>query len=353
MKSSKWSNFTGVIPECPRILITRLSAVGDCIHTMPLVGALRRRYPHAFIAWATQKGPATLLEGYPGLDEVIVVSRDWLSSWSSIKQVRRRLQGCRFDITVDPQSLTKSALLGWLSGAHIRIGFRKPQGRELSIWLNTCLIEPTADHVVDRYLQTVSPLVEMEQPEANFELPRRSCENVEQFIASACLGTGFSVINPGAGWDSKLWLPERFAQVAKYLADQYHLRSVIVWAGERERAWADQIVSQSGGHACQAPDTSLPELAELMRAARICVASDTGPLHLAAAVSTPCVALFGPTLPRVCGPYGKSHRCVQAYYQDGRGRRRAENGAMRAIDAVSVMRACDDVMSRFSKSHAA
>ena len=353
MNTTRWSKLVHQLPESPRILITRLSAVGDCIHTMPLVGALRRKYPKAFIAWATQRGPATLLEGYPGLDEVIVVPRDWLKSLNVARQVRQTLRQRRFQVTVDPQSLTKSALLGWLSGASIRVGFAKPQGRELSCWLNNVLVRPTADHVVDKYLQAAGPLVGQQQPTASFEFPTVHSEAIESFVTRTHLQHGFAVINPGAGWDSKLWLPERFARVARHLGDKYQLPTVVVWAGDREETWADSIVAHAGGHAWKAPDTTLPQLAELLRLARICVASDTGPLHLAAAVGTPCVALFGPTLPTVCGPYGDNHRSVQAYYQDGPGRRRADNLAMQAIEADTVIAACDEVLATLSGTQAA
>lgn len=335
------------VPEKPRILITRLSAVGDCIHTMPLIGALRDRYPDAWIGWAVQAGPATLLEGYPGLDEIVVVNRDWLKSLSEVRALGRRLRALRIDVALDPQSLTKSSLLGWLSGAPIRIGFDRPQGRELSLLLNNVRVAPTQEHVVRRYLELVQRLTGIVEPAVRFQLPRRDPGMLQDFVRRTHLGQGYAVLNPGAGWDSKLWLPRRFAQVAKHLGACHRLPSVVVWAGDRERQWAEQIVARSGGHAWLAPPTSLPELAELMRGARLCVAADTGPLHLAAAVGTPCVGLYGTTRPERCGPYGRQHRTVQACFQPGnsRQRRTAGNDAMQAIEATDVIRACDQLLS--------
>ena len=112
----------------PRILITRLSAIGDCIHTVPLIAALRNKFPNALIGWATQPGPASLIQGLGGLDELIVVKRNWLKSWRTIRYTRAHLRQFRFDVAIDPQSLTKSSLLGWLSGAKRRIGFTKRTG---------------------------------------------------------------------------------------------------------------------------------------------------------------------------------------------------------------------------------
>src|SRR5207342_2418516 len=121
------------------------------------------------------------------------------------------------------------------------------------------------------------------------------------------LERGFTVLNPGAGWDSKRWPLDRYAQVARYLTQRYELPSVVAWAGSREHEWAKQIVSGSGGQTMLAPAISLTELAALLRKTRLFIGSDTGPLHLAAAVGTPCVGLFGPTRPEVCGPYGSGH----------------------------------------------
>ena len=335
-------------PHHPRLLITRLSAVGDCIHSMPIVGAIRRKYPGAFIAWATQGLPATMLQDYPGLDQVIVVERDWLKSLKKIAATRSLLRELRLDVSIDPQSLTKSSMLGWLSGAQYRIGFDKPQGRELSLLLNNIRIAPTLPHVVDKYLQLLAPLG-IEQPQSpKFEMAEWQHDTVRQFLRDAHLTGGYAVINPGAGWDSKLWPARRFGQVAKHLGTVHQLPSVIVWAGDREQAWANEIAKHSGGHGLIANSTTLPELATIMRNARLCVAADTGPLHLAAAVDTACVGLYGPTRPAECGPYGTQHISVQTHYQQGTGRQRrgSVNEAMQAIEVSQVTQACDQLLSK-------
>lgn len=339
----------------PRILITRLSAIGDCVHTVPLVSALRARFPSAYIAWVTQSLPATLLHDYPGLDELIIVDRNWMKSAAESWRLRRLLRQRQFDICLDPQSLTKSAALAWISGARSRIGFAKPQGRELSLVLNNVLIEPTTDHVVDRYLQLLEPLGIL-RPSVEFKFPETSHERIDNFIESVALTEGYAVLNPGAGWGSKVWPASCFAQLARYLGEQHQLPSVVVWAGDEEQGWADEIVAHSGGHAWKAPPTDLRELASVLRRAKLCVAGDTGPLHLAVAVGTRCVGLFGPTLPAVSGPYGPPHQSVQAYHQTGtsRERRRASNDAMAAIDLGDVRAACDRVLAvRADSSQAA
>ncbi|MCY2990358.1 MAG: glycosyltransferase family 9 protein [Planctomycetota bacterium] len=330
----------------PRILITRLSAIGDCILTMPLLCALRRRFPDALLAWATQPGPAKLLQGHECLDELIVVSRGWLKSPRMIWQLRRRLRALQFDITIDPQGLTKSAVLARLSGAPRRIGFAAPRGRELSVWLNNELQRPTRSHLVDCQLDLLQTLGAT-PGDVRFAVPSEpaACAAMASFLANAKFSGPFAVINPGAGWDSKLWPADRFAQVAAQLGQRFGLPAVVAWGGDRERGWAAHIAAGAQGQAILAPPTTLPELAALLRKARLLVSSDSGPMHLAAAVGTPCVGLFGPTRPEDCGPYGPGHRTVQAYYQAGtsRQRRRASNDALRAISVDMVLAACEHV----------
>ena len=154
----------------PRILIVRLSAIGDVIHTMPMLCALRARFPQAVLSWAVESRAAALLEGHAALDELIVVPRGFLKSPMQLWRLARRLRSLRLDVAIDGQGLTKSALVAWLSGARRRIGFGRPRGREFSPWLNGELIYPTATHVVERNLQLLLPLG-IERSEARFDVP--------------------------------------------------------------------------------------------------------------------------------------------------------------------------------------
>jgi ADP-heptose:LPS heptosyltransferase len=244
--------------------------------------------------------------------------------------------------------LTKSAAVGWLSGAKVRVGFGGPDGRELSKWLNNQLVRRTAPHVVDRYLELLRPLG-ISSPCIQFRVPvnEQADTTVNRFLKHQNLLDAFAVINPGAGWDSKLWPAERFAAVAAHLGLRWGLPSVVVWAGDRERNWAQQIVTGSRKQAVLAPPTSLTELASLLRGARLFVGSDTGPLHLAVAVGTRCVALFGPTPISQCGPYGEGHVALQEVYveQSSRERRKADNSAMRAIQIKTACQACDTILA--------
>jgi len=332
----------------PRILITRLSHIGDCILTLPVLNALRARYPGARIDWVVEKPSAVLLAGHEALDEVFVLRRGWLKSpgtvWSLWRDLRRR----RFDVAIDPQSLTKSAVLARLCCARVRIGFAAPDGRELAPWLNNRLVRRTEMHMISRSLELLRPLG-IHSPDVSFRLPvgQAARQTADDFLKRHGLSKTFVVINPGAGWDSRLWPPGRYARVAAHLGRQLAVPSVIVWAGDRERAWAEQIVAGSQGHARLAPPTSLLELAALLERATLFVGSDTGPLHLAVAVGTRCVSLHGPTLAAQSGPYGPGHRAIQQVYLEGssRQRRKADNESMKRITAEQVRQACAQVLA--------
>jgi len=341
----------------PRILITRLSAIGDCVHTMPLVCAIKRACPGAFIAWAVEPAAAPLVEGHEAVDQVVVVPKGWLKSLATIRSVRRQLRALKCDTSLDPQSLSKSCMLGWFSGARRRIGFAKGQGRELAPWLNNTCISPRASHVVDKYLEVARPLgITSLTVEFCMKHDPLAKHTIERYLADAGVDRPFAMINPGAGWDSKLWPLERYAHVAQHVGETHKRPSVVVWAGNRERLWAEQIVTSSSGHAHLAPPTSLLELTELCRLSGLFVGSDTGPLHIAAAVGTQCVGMYGPTSPAVCGPYGTGHVIVQTDRPTDASRMRdPTNDVMHSISAEQVADACDRVLAgnATNKTHAA
>jgi ADP-heptose:LPS heptosyltransferase len=158
----------------------------------------------------------------------------------------------------------------------------------------------------------------------------------------------FAVINPGAGWPSKVWPAERFAAVANHLGAERGLPSVVAWAGEKERAMAVSIVARSAGHARLAPATSLVQLAAITRRAALFVSADTGPLHLAVAVGTPSVGLFGPMPVERNGPYGPRHIGIQKATLTGgsRQRRNASDATMLAISVEDVAAACGALLDR-------
>jgi len=337
------------IGPSPRILIVRLSAIGDVVQTMPIACAIREHFPGAFLAWAVQRQGAELLAGHEALDEVIALPRGWLKSPATIWQLRRRLRAMHFDIAVEAQGLTKAAVVAWLSGAPRRIGVGGLWGRELSPWLNTETVDTGDLHAVDRNMGLLRSLG-IESPAVRFQIPehRPDALAAERIIREAGVDKGFAIINAGAGWPSKQWPVDRFAAVARYLGERRRLPTMVLGGSPPERRMAEQITSGSGGQSQLLPPVTLRQLAALARRARLFVSCDTGPLHLAAAVGTPCVSLHGPFPARRHAPYGPQHVALQKMHLDGttRQRRHASPKYMEAISVETVCEACDKILRR-------
>jgi lipopolysaccharide heptosyltransferase I len=335
--------------EAPaRILIVRLSAIGDVIHGVPVLCALRSALPQAFIGWVVEGRAGDLLEGHPALDELIRVPRGWLKSPRNVWALRQRLRASRYDTTIDLQCLTKSAVAAWLSGAPRRIGKAGPDGRELSRWFHNELVEAGGEHVIDHYLDMLQPLG-IAQPAVKYDLPERTADacTADEFLHGSGLSARrFAILNPGAGWPSKIWPAERYGTLARHLANVQGMTSVVVWGGPEERLLAEQIVATSGDHAQLAPPTSMTELAAFCRRAAIFVGSDTGPMHLAVAVGTPTISMHGPSRAEWCGAHGPQNLRLQVRYEEGSSaeRRKADDSAMREISVNMVAQACDRLL---------
>lgn len=338
------------------VLIVRLSAIGDCLETLPMACALKDRYPRCHLTWVVERSAAPLLRGHWAIDDLLEVPKGWAKSPKIIWRLREMLQRRNYEIAFDPQGLSKSAGVAWLSGARRRVGLASPYGRELSLWLNRVLVRPVNEHVVDRQLELLQT-VGVRWPVVKFDVPvcPESTKSVAAWLDTPRHRNGFLVINPGATWDSKLWPVERYSEVAVAAKTRWRLPSVVVWGGPRERQWAEEIAAGSAGAAMVAPPTTLPELAAVLRRASLYISSDTGPMHLAAAVGTPCVGLFGPTRPENVGPYGADNIAVQAYYQAGtsRQRRSAPNDAMRAISCEMALEALSRRLDRATATRVA
>jgi len=334
--------------DAPRILIVRLSAIGDVVQQMPVACALRERFPRAFLAWAVEPRAAPVLRGHAALDELIELPGGWWKSPRIAWRLRRRLHALRFDVALEAQGLTKAAILARLSGARRRIGFGRPWGRELSRWFNNELVDTAVDHVVDRNLMLLRPLG-IEWPAVRFGVPDHAADRADaaETICHTGLEDGFAIINAGAGWPSKLWPVGRYAAVAQYLGTVHALPTLVLWGLGEERRLAEQIVANSAGHARMGSPTSLTQLAALARRCRLFIGSDTGPLHLAAAVEAPCIGLYGPWPAKRHGPYGPGHVSLQEVVFEGttRQRRTAPPHMMGAISTEMVCQACAMILA--------
>lgn len=311
--------------DSPRILLVRLSAVGDCLHAVPVVTALRERFPKAHLGWAVEDGPLALLKGHPQVNAFHVFPRKafkrkegtLMERMRLLKKFRKELKAAKYEVAIDIQGLTKSGLVTWWSGARHRIGFRGKESREINrLFVNRRVSAPEeAIHIVDKNLSLLSELGIEPPAKPSWTMPAYEDEakQMEAFLEPLKLGRGpgrkpFAIVNPGATWLTKRWPPERFGEVARGLVEQFGVAVVATWAGADEKAAAETIVKAAGRDAYLAPDTNLRQLAALTAKADLFVGNDTGPLHLAVAMGVRCVAVFGATDPLRNGPFGRQHR---------------------------------------------
>ncbi|MGH7388812.1 MAG: lipopolysaccharide heptosyltransferase I [Candidatus Rokuibacteriota bacterium] len=313
------------------LAIVKLSSIGDVVHALPVAATLRARLPGARITWLCERREAMVLAGHPAIDEIVAAdTRGWRracgpgalrDATSDVAALARRLRGGRFDVTLDLQGLMKSGLLTACTRAPLRIGFESSRCRERvsALFTNRRVRPPdSARHVVDQYLALLEPLG-VAGPVREFRLPSDPAAEAaidEVFSASGLKPRNHVVVlNPGAGRADKRWPVERFRSLAARLATEVGAQVVVVW-GPGEESAARVVAGPAGGRVLLAPPTDIHQLIAVLRRTSLLVAADTGPLHLAAALGTPCVGLYGPTRAERNGPYGSGHRTLEG--RDGR-----------------------------------
>jgi len=374
-----------------RVLIVRLGALGDLVHMVPAVAAIRAAWPDARIDWLVDARYATLLSFVSGFDRAIVIGHSSRASVdpnsgsvspgglnalaarnnvaagspsvapvsgtrsddrvfpggpSGVWRAVRFLRAQSYDVALDAQGLIKSALLARASGARRVIGFAAQFLREpaAQVCYTETAVPERGVHVVRKNLALVRalgidpgalrfPITAPFDPELARALPAPGPDGQLRF----------AILNPGAGWPNKRWRPERFGAVAGHLRDRHGLLSVVTW-GPGEQALADAVVRASDGSARSAPATNLGGLIAVIERATLFVAGDTGPLQIAAALGTPIVALFGPTDPARNGPWSLSDVSLSRFDQcDCHHKRRCRRSSA-CIDDITideVLRAVD------------
>jgi heptosyltransferase I len=298
----------------PRILLVKLSSFGDVLHALPTLEALRVAFPAAHITWLVEAAYAPLLSGHPALNEVWVAPRlrpGEFFSGSNPATLRRLVQHLRarpFDLVVDLQGLFKSAVWVALARSPRKVGYDKT--RELSYLALTERVDPfdPEAHAVWRYLNLAQYLGALPTL-PRFRLGLDAAVDISALIPGKA-DRPLAVLHPGARWSSKLWPLASWAHLAEWLRDQGFQVAVTGSAADRELAAS--LTAQ-----CRAPllnlagSTSLAQLAGILRTTRLAVTTDTGAMHLAAAVGTKVTALFGPTAPWRTGPFGDGHQVVR------------------------------------------
>jgi lipopolysaccharide heptosyltransferase I len=326
-----------------RIFLIKPSAVGDVIHTLPVLVKLRARYPDARIDWLLTPAIAELVRHQPALSNVVLFHRHCFSrlgrSWCATTGFFRLLSAireARYDLVIDLHGQFRSALFTWASGAPVRIGFDRPQkrrrgdgdrrlvkeayrhgwtGAREGAWIaySHRIAIPRLDvHAVDRYLW-LAPLLGLDEGPADFQLhvPSEAKARVERLLTLANLrARPFAVLVPGTMWETKHWLVERFVEVGRHL--QRSGLGVVLAGSTQERPRGQAVAAACPGAYDLCGQTTLPDLAALLQKATVSVTNDSGPMHLAVALRRPVVSVFGPTDPIWIGPYGQPDAVVRA-----------------------------------------
>jgi lipopolysaccharide heptosyltransferase I len=311
-----------------QILLVKLSSIGDVVHALPAAALLRRALPDARISWVVERRASALIKESPVIDQLIELdTRAWrndLLTASTIRNVRTQLRQLRQtresngaahpDIAIDFQGLIKSGLVAFASRATKRIGFETSDLREKASRLLLTEQAKTSHftHVIDKNLalahaaipgSVATRVAPKEGSSTGYEFPIAVSAEDQRFAETATEGhRPFAIINPGGGWSTKLWAPDRYAALADWLWGDCGLKSFVTYGPEEERL-AQAVVSTSRSQAVRPLATTLKQFVALARLAALFVGGDTGPLHLAAASAAPIVGLYGPTCPQRNGPF--------------------------------------------------
>jgi heptosyltransferase-1 len=285
-----------------KFLVVRLGSLGDIVHTFPAVAALRESFPSSKIVWLTHPRWRELASAPALANEV------WEIDTRSLASIRKMIGAIRrekFSAAIDYQGLWKSAAIAWLARVPIRIGFGKQSARERGaalLYTKTVEVEPHRVHVVEKNGElSLQAGATSDVGTFSIEAPREATEKVKRELRQKNIEK-YVVLSPGGGWTSKCWPAERFAELASKLFREKGVRSVIN-CGPGEESLAQKVVSGAGENAATIYSGSFGELMAVLAGAECVVAGDTGPLHLADALGTRSVAIFGPTDPARNGPY--------------------------------------------------
>lgn len=314
-------------PHMKRFLFIRLSALGDVIATLPALSLLRKRYPDAKIGFVVEDRARDLIVNHPDVDKVYVFERSrWTRElrrpWSFLRalgemaryvgQIRRE----RYEVALDFQGNLKGAVHALVSGARNRIGFGRGQSREGSHRLTNVHVTPPYEiHRVEKFISLLQPLGISSTNGAVFNVPvsKDSVRRIREFLKTEMNDRPYVVIHPGTSefGKAKRWPLERFAEVGKKVMAELKLGVIVSW-GPKELDVAQSLASMIGGPSRLSMKTeSVLDLAEILKRSVALISADTGPMHLAAACGTPCIAIFGPKNPIVYRPYGSGHHVLR------------------------------------------
>ena len=355
---AKASSIENIMSESLKnILIIKPSSLGDIILALPALTALRKSFPDAKISWLIRPEFAPLLENHPHLTDVILFDRKLLGkawyypgAFVSLLSLIRRLRHSKFDAVIDFQGLFRTASLAWLSGCKKRLGMAN--ARELARIFYTHKVAQDEDciHLVDYYFKIIRTAGAFEG-KVQFVLPQdpSAASSVGGLLTSHNIKPdNYAVFVPGSARSDKCWPIERFAVLADKISSQFNL-SIVATGTESETSAVERLQAASDVPIANLTgQTSLAQLIALLSAARLVVSNDTGPGHIAAALGTPLVLIFGPTNPARVAPYGRSH-CVAAVEPEGRGFKADSTYPKHDITAITVDEVYQKICEQMSR----
>jgi heptosyltransferase I len=341
-----------------RILIVRLSALGDIIHALPVLAALREANPSATIDWVVDARHAGLFHHVEGVTRRIVVRAEASADRGDVVTfagtvgflgVVRFLRQQQYDVAFDLQGLIKSGAIVGSSGAARVIGFAPGRLREpQAAWFySEAVTSPVDAHVVYKNLGVLSQVGITPGPP---RFPLRVPASAIADEIAAQLGS-YVVLNPGGGWPNKRWPPSRLGELAIRIRERFDVNSVVIW-GKREEALADAVVAASDEAAVRVPATELGDLIAINARAMLVVSGDTGPLHIAGALGTPIVGLYGPTVPSRNGPWDADDEVVSRSGECDCYHKRECSRSTPCLNDVSVNEVFAAVGRRLAREHA-
>ena len=304
-----------------RILIVKLSAIGDIIHALPALDAIRKSYPQAIVSWVAESRSAGILRGNPMIDNLVEVDTRALRGARVVEKLlldgSKQLRSLRehdFDISIDFQGLLKSALIGKLSGAKKRWGFARADLREPAsrVFYTDTVRLPPSGHVVEENLTLVEGAlgIKSRQRDIRFPIATTKADVMEaETIADGADGP-FVILNPAGGWVTKLWHAEKYGRVADMIWEKLGMRSIVV-TGPSEDELAARVLANTRSGRTRLAQPSLKGFYELAKMAELYIGGDTGPTHIALAAGTPTVGIFGPTEWERNGSLDPNDLCVE------------------------------------------
>jgi lipopolysaccharide heptosyltransferase I len=313
-----------------RILIIRLSAIGDVVRTLPVANALRERFPTAHIAWVVEEKARDVLAHQPEIDETIVFQRNrwekgilnplrFLRTIGEVCRFVKELRDKHYDIAFDFHGILKSGLVSYISGAKERVGFDRGYCKEWNHLFNNRRVRPRSNRIsrFKRNFALLGPLgLECGGRDVDLHVSQEDVDYVDQFFRSRCLGMSgpLVAIHPGTSPKTtyKRWASAKYSELADRLVEELNVSVLFTW-GPGEKAMVDEVRTRMRRDSMVAPEThSLKQLAEIFRRCSVYIGNDTGPMHIASLVKTPVVGIYGPTDHIVNAPYeGTSHIIVR------------------------------------------